>query len=214
MSRRRRWRCGRRRPPADCDSDLQTGLDARPQNERIEPEVLAAAAPQRIDDVRHDRAEGDLLDAARVGAVLPENAAQEQAELVRRSGRTRRLAETQGQCAVVKDAAEDLAVADVERENHDRSPRDTLSVSRAAPGLTAPSRRHHDPRRSPRRSRWRAGRGRRCRRSSAAAKRERTVSEWSPRSSSLSARSGPKARARAGPVRANCVTPQVWVARM
>ena len=121
--------------------DLQPRLDARLQDERIEPEVLAAAAPQRVDDVRHDGTEGDLLDAGRIAAVFPEHAAQEQPQLVRRRGRPRRLAETDRQLAVVKHAAEDLAVADIERQNHGRPPSGTLSISRTSPRRTAPSRR-------------------------------------------------------------------------
>ena len=81
-------------------ADLQTGLDSRLQDERIEPEVLAATAPQRVDDLRNDRTERDLLDAGRVAAVLPEHAAQEQSQLVGRRGRPRRLAETERQLAV------------------------------------------------------------------------------------------------------------------
>ena len=45
-------------------ADPQPGLDARLQDERIDAEILAATAPQRIDDLRHDRTERDLLDRA------------------------------------------------------------------------------------------------------------------------------------------------------
>ena len=121
-------------------------------------EVLPAAAPQRVDDLGNHRTQRDLLDGRRIAAVFPEHATQEQSELVRRGGRPRRLAEADRQRAVLEHAAEDLAVADVERENHEASSSGTLSISRTSPSRTAPSRRPSRPRRSPRRSPTRAAR--------------------------------------------------------
>ena len=68
-------------------SDLQPRLDPRLQDERIEAEVLSAAAPQRVDEIWNDGTERDLLDTRRIGVVLPKDAPQEEAKLVRRDGR-------------------------------------------------------------------------------------------------------------------------------
>src|ERR1019366_8218168 len=81
------------------------------------------------------------IDLRRVDAVLPQRRPKERAELIRRSADTRRAPERDPQFLAVINAAEDLAVAYIKRQQHTDTGRGTLSISRTPSRNTAASRR-------------------------------------------------------------------------
>ena len=122
-------------------ANLEPRLHPRLQNEGIDCEVLPAAAPQRVDQIRDHGTQRNPIDPGGIAVVLAKDPAQEESELVRREGGAGRCPEPERQLPVIEQASEHLTVADIKCEDHGRSPRDTLSISRTSPRRTAPSRR-------------------------------------------------------------------------
>ncbi len=63
-------------------SNPEAGLCPGLQNEGLDLEIFATAAPQRIKALRHHRTDRNLMNVRRIGAVLPEHTAQKEAKLV------------------------------------------------------------------------------------------------------------------------------------
>ena len=129
-------------------ADAQPGLDTRAHDQRVEIEVLLTARSEGVKHVRHHRTAGDAFDAPPVDPVLAQGRAQEDAELVGGRFRRRGGAELDFQGVVVKHAAHDLGVSDIETENHGLAPlagatsrSETLSINLTWPRWTAPQRR-------------------------------------------------------------------------
>ena len=81
------------------------------------------------------------VDEGRIETVLAQHASKKDAQLVRGRVGMRASAELKPQLTIRENAAEQLAVADVERENHAPPESGTLSISRTPASLTAASRR-------------------------------------------------------------------------